>query len=128
MIRIDLNDPRPLEEQIAAAIRQALARAELALGDELPPVRQLAADLGVHWNTVARAYRRLAEERLLLVRRGRGAIVRGDLPAATAGARNSLRQQLADAIAAGRVRGLTSREVATVFRDTLAQFEETRKP
>jgi GntR family transcriptional regulator len=44
-------------------------------GHQLPPVRQLALDLGVHFNTVAEAYRILADEGWLDLKRRRGAIV-----------------------------------------------------
>lgn len=76
MIAIDLESVTPLEEQIRLALRQLIALGKLLSGDPLPSVRQLAGDLGVHWNTVARAYRRLQEEGLLVVRRGRGVFVR----------------------------------------------------
>ena len=127
MIRLDLNDPRPLEEQIAAGIRQAVARGDVGPGDELPAVRQLAGDLGVHWNTVARAYRRLADEQVLVVRRGRGAVVRDDVPTATSAARSALRERLIEVIATGRVRGLSARQISAVFHDALKQFAETRR-
>ena len=87
MIRIDLNSATPLEEQIAAAIRQALAKGDVRPGADLPSVRQLSADLGVHWNTVARAYRKLSDEGILTVRRGRGAVARVEAPAASSKAR-----------------------------------------
>lgn len=77
MIRIDLASSVPLEEQIRAAIREAIARGAVAPGDSLPSVRQLAGDLDIHWNTVARAYRRLRDEGLLAVGRGRRVVVRG---------------------------------------------------
>jgi GntR family transcriptional regulator len=76
MIAINLDSPVPLEEQVTQEIRRALARGEIAPGDDLPSVRQLAGDLGIHWNTVARAYRRLRDEGLLVVGRGRGVYVR----------------------------------------------------
>ena len=75
MIRIDLDDPRPLEDQLAAELRLAVARGEVGPGDELPSARQLGGDLGVHWNTVARVYRRLDDEGLIAVRHGRKATV-----------------------------------------------------
>jgi DNA-binding transcriptional regulator YhcF (GntR family) len=52
-----------------------IAAGKLAEGDELPPVRQLAADLGINLNTVARAYRELTDAGLLASVRGRGTIV-----------------------------------------------------
>lgn len=127
VIHIDLNDPKPLEEQIAAGVRQAIARGEVGPGEELPTVRQLAGDLGVHWNTVARAYRRLADEHVLVVRRGRGAVVRDDVPAATTAARSALRDRLVEVIATGRVRGLSTRDISAVFQDALKQFGDARK-
>lgn len=75
MITIDLNKPEPIEEQIALGIQMALAKGLIKAGDELPSVRQLAGDLGIHWNTVARAYRRLRDEGLLSVGRGRAVTV-----------------------------------------------------
>jgi len=76
MITIDVDSTVPLEDQLCAAIRSAIARGEVSAGDALPSVRQLAADLSIHWNTVARAYRRLQDSGLLSVRRGRGVFVK----------------------------------------------------
>ena len=122
MIRIDLDSPRPLEEQIVGSLRQAMAQGSIGPGAELPSVRQLAGDLGVHWNTVARAYRRLADEGVLVVRRGRGAVIRGDRRASVRAAKNSVRDQVTDAIAAGLVGGLSREEIAQLFADALARF------
>jgi GntR family transcriptional regulator len=127
MIRIDLDSPKPLEEQIVVALRRELARGSLRPGDELASARQLAGDLGVHWNTVARAYRRLAEEGLLAVRRGRGAVVRGPLRA-SARATTNLRERFAEAIAAGLVGGLSRRDIASAFEEALSGFGERARP
>lgn len=72
LIEIDLASVVPAYEQIAAEIRALLVAGELRAGDSLPTVRQLAMDLSVHHNTVAQAYRMLAEEGWLDSRRGRG--------------------------------------------------------
>jgi GntR family transcriptional regulator len=127
VIRIDLNSAVPLEEQIAAAIRQSLARGDVAPGEDLPSVRQLAADLGVHWNTVARAYRKLSDEQVLTVRRGRGAVVRADGPVATGAARDAVRKGLLNVIATGRLQGLSHRDLGRIFEKALAEFEEAKK-
>lgn len=76
MIAIDVDSSVPLEDQLCKSIRSAIARGEVGGGDALPSVRQLAADLSIHWNTVARAYRRLQDAGLLSVRRGRGVFVK----------------------------------------------------
>ena len=74
-ITIDEADSRPIYVQVAGEIKALIARGELAEGAQLPPVRQLAADLGVNLNTVATAYRELQGEGLLSIRHGAGAVV-----------------------------------------------------
>ena len=74
-ITIDEADARPIYVQVAGEIKALIARGELAEGAQLPPVRQLAADLGVNLNTVATAYRELQGEGLLAIRHGAGAVV-----------------------------------------------------
>jgi len=74
-VTIDEADPRPIYVQVAEEIKALIARGELVEGAPLPPVRQLAADLGVNLNTVATAYRELQGEGLLSIRHGAGAVV-----------------------------------------------------
>ena len=126
MIRIDVTSARPLEDQIAAGLRQALAQGEIGPGDELPSVRQLAGDLGVHWNTVARAYRRLADERLLIVRRGRSVVAREPAAQPSRVARTGLRERLNEAIAAAVLGGIPNEEIDRIFQEALARFGARR--
>ena len=74
---IDSSSPVPLHEQVAAAIRRAIADGEAEPGDRLPPARDLAAVLGVNANTVFRGLRTLRDEGLVEFRRGRGVTVSG---------------------------------------------------
>jgi GntR family transcriptional regulator len=80
IVQIDLSSPVPLHEQVAAAIRRAIAEGEARSGERLPPARDLAAVLGVNANTVFRALRTLREEGLVEFRRGRGVSVTGIAP------------------------------------------------
>jgi len=122
VIRIDLNDAKPLEDQIAGSLRQAIAQGAVGPGEDLPSVRQLAGDLGVHWNTVARAYRRLADEGLMTVRRGRGAVTR-DQPRSTGRlSRVALRDRFTDGVAAGLLGGLSRKDITEAFKEALAGF------
>lgn len=75
VVRIDGSSQVPAYQQIVAEIRALLVLDELLPGTALPTVRQLAVDLNVHHNTVAQAYRVLAQEGWLDLRRGRGAQV-----------------------------------------------------
>ena len=79
-IEIDPRSPIPLHEQVAAALRRAIAEGEAGPGERLPPARDLAGVLGVNANTVFRALRTLRDEGLLEFRRGRGVTVTGEAP------------------------------------------------
>lgn len=72
MLTVRLDSEEPLVDQLVRGIRAEIAAERLAPGDELPPVRQLAADLGINLNTVARAYRVLQQSGLVHTARGRG--------------------------------------------------------
>lgn len=74
-LSVDTRDPRSIYQQVADGIKALIARGELPEGAALPPVRQLAADLGVNLNTIATAYRELQREGLLTVKHGSGAVV-----------------------------------------------------
>jgi GntR family transcriptional regulator len=74
-ITVDIKSPIPVYRQIVDAMRHLLVSGALEPGDQVPTVRQLALDLGVHFNTVAQAYRTLSEEGWLDLKRRRGATV-----------------------------------------------------
>ena len=91
------------------ALRDAIARGEAGPDSLLPSVRQLAADLGIHWNTVARAYRRLRDEGLLSVRRGRGVFVKKlDPPREiSSGTHDRIHDKVREAFVEARIAGMS---------------------
>jgi GntR family transcriptional regulator len=121
ILRIDLASAVPAYAQIAAQLRAMLVAGELGPGQRLAPVRQLALDLGVHHNTVALAYRTLADEGWLDLRRGRGALVRErreQRPSERA--RTEFSRQLEGLVAKAAADGLSPQTVAREF-DSLAR-------
>ncbi len=74
-IQVDLRSHVPIYTQLVERIQQLVATGALRPGDQLPTVRQLAADLRVNFNTVARAYRMLDEAGLISTQQGRGTYV-----------------------------------------------------
>ena len=74
-IQIDFRSEHPIYIQIMEQIQQMIATGELTQGDQLPTVRQLATDLRVNFNTVARAYRILDEAGLISTQQGRGTYI-----------------------------------------------------
>ena len=74
-INIDFRSGQPIYVQLIEQIQQLVASGELKLGDQLPTVRQLATELRVNFNTVARAYRILDEAGLISTQHGRGTYI-----------------------------------------------------
>ena len=75
IIRIDQMSPTPIYQQLRDQVVAAIASGELAVGDALPPVRTLAADLGINLHTVNKAYALLRDDGYLMVRGRSGAFV-----------------------------------------------------
>ncbi|NKI35187.1 GntR family transcriptional regulator [Wenzhouxiangella sp. XN79A] len=74
-LEIDLQSDVPVVHQITRGLRRCLLDGALAPGDLLPSSRALARDLGVHFNTVAQAYRELEAEGWLALKRRAGSVV-----------------------------------------------------
>ena len=75
MFQVDANHPTPLYAQLERSIRFAIATSKLRIGDQLPTVRQLAVDLRINANTVAKVYAELERAGVLETRRGVGTFV-----------------------------------------------------
>jgi DNA-binding transcriptional regulator YhcF (GntR family) len=97
VLQVNLNSPVPPYEQLREQIAGLIATSELKPGNRLPPVRQLAADLGLAGGTVARAYRELEQAGLIEGRGRHGTVVRD--AAAESGQDESRRKQLTAAAA-----------------------------
>ena len=73
---VDSSSPTPIYAQLDRSIRAAIATGQLQRGAQLPTVRQLAVDLAVNANTVAKVYAQLERDGILETRRGVGTFVR----------------------------------------------------
>jgi GntR family transcriptional regulator len=72
---LDFRSHIPIYVQLVERVKQLIATGSLQPGDQLPTVRQLAAELRVNFNTVARAYRLLDEAGVISTQQGRGTYV-----------------------------------------------------
>ncbi len=79
-ISIDAKSGVPFYRQIIEQVKFAIARGDLASGDRLPTVRQLAVDLSINPNTVIRAYRELEIAGMLNTQQGSGTFVSNNRP------------------------------------------------
>ncbi len=114
LIAVDQDLETPPYVQIFEQVRAAIERGELAPDTALPTVRQLAGDLGVAPNTVARAYADLQDDGWLVSEGRRGTRVAGTLPHSTRQARtNALTDAVRRFVEGLRHRGYTAAEIAT---------------
>jgi GntR family transcriptional regulator len=119
-ITIDESDRRPIYRQVADEIKGLIARGELREGMALPPVRQVASDLGVNLNTIAAAYRELQKEGLLKVRHGSGALVSARRVAQQNDA--ELRKSLRASLAHLALAGLPRAEIVEIVNEEIRQL------
>ena len=125
MLEIHLDSPTPLTDQLVLGIRRSIAIGEINVDDPLPSVRQLANDLGINLNTVARAYRALEEQGLVVSRRGRGSHVAADraTPRPTKRhARRDLVTRIGAALADARLAGLEVDDVRDLVEKEVGLF------
>ena len=117
-MEIDYSLDIPIYEQVVQQIRQMIASGELRPGDTLPPVRQLASQLDVAANTIARAYQELANQDLIAGNRRRGSIVRRRAPVVSGQEVRFLKAAILKLIQQGKSR----RDIESLFKNALQQI------
>ena len=130
MIELDFRSHVPIYSQIVDQVKQLVARGALQPGEQLPTVRQLAADLRVNFNTVARAYRMLDEAGVISTQQGRGTYV---LEPAKAAAIHSLREAALEGLIHSFLKeaqglGYKAQEVEERTRSQIDRWRQEGKP
>ena len=117
-IKFDPSSPVPAVRQIVDSLRILLVEGQLAPGTALPSVRRLAMELGVHFNTVAEAYRLLAGEGWLELAHGKPAVVmpRSVPPTPDASWAEEFRERLRGLAAQLRSKGIPADQIAAELR------------
>ena len=112
-------------EQIKQQMRLAVAAGAVEPGEQLPTVRDLAEDLRINFNTVAKAYRELQAEELFVSQRGRGTFVSQSAPAiGKKEARRAVREMLQEAVDTADRLDVGEEELAQMWGDVLEGREE----
>ncbi len=124
-LTIDTTDPRPIYEQVADGIKELIARGKLSEGASLPPVRQLAADLGVNLNTIATAYRELQKDGLIVIKHGSGSVVTSRTT--TERSQDELLQPLRTALTELVLAGLSSSRILSMVMRELSMVGKGNK-
>lgn len=126
IVEVDTSSPTPPYEQIRTQLARMINTGVLASGAQLPPIRQLAADLGLAVNTVARAYRELESEGLVDSRVRHGTTVTATPPTLP---RPEIRRRLADAarayVAVAHQLGATDEETESAVRAHLREAAQS---
>jgi len=81
LLYIQFDSEVPIYQQIKNQIIRAIASGELKLGEDLPSVRQLAADIGINFHTVNKVYNQLKQEGWVVIHRKSGVMINPDLKA-----------------------------------------------
>jgi DNA-binding transcriptional regulator YhcF (GntR family) len=118
-LRVDPADPTPPFEQLRRQIATLVATGALAEGERLPPVRQLAADLGLAVGTVARTYRELEAEGLVATRRAAGTRVLR--PDATTRPTDGAAERVAEFVRAELARGTAADRIREAVEAALGR-------
>jgi GntR family transcriptional regulator len=120
-IQVDLRSRVPAYIQIIEKVKQLVVKGDLAPDDQLPTVRQLATELRVNFNTVARAYRMLDEAGLISTQHGRGTYI---VEAPSEAAENHLKEKALESLTRQylhdtRLLGCSNEEINTAIRRAL---------
>jgi GntR family transcriptional regulator len=124
-VQIDPRDPTPLYAQLDRAIRLAIATGRLKPEEQLPTVRQLAVDLRVNANTVAKVYLALERDGVVATKRGVGTFVTDSQPkeAHSASRERQLRTIADRFLTEATALGFTPREVTRTLAQRIKEGE-----
>jgi GntR family transcriptional regulator len=120
--RLDLHSGVPVYRQLIDQVRGGIASASLSVGDQLPTVRQLAVDLSINPNTVARAYRELELGGVLETHQGTGTFISAQKLRGSDEVRSrQLAQIVADSVARAGAIGYTVEDLIEELHELIAQ-------
>ena len=107
--------------QIVQQVKESLRLGTIDVGDQLPTVREVVADLAINPNTVAKAYRDLEREGLVVARQGRGTFVASTLAPASLRHHEQLRAELEQWLAEAEAAGLDDESIRALISATLRE-------
>ena len=128
-LQIDFRSGLPIYTQIVNQVQAQVVNGTLKPGDQLPTVRALAEDLRVNFNTVARAYRLLDEERIISTQQGRGTyITEIPPPKVSARLRKEMLEALTETFVSEAMRlEFSKSEISQMVNDQLKAWKEANE-
>lgn len=127
--QIDINNGIPIYEQISRQVKFAIANGSLLVGEHVPSVREMATSAAVNVNTVARAYRDLQAQGVLVSIRGTGLAVAGDAPEKCRHERlDMIRERLRYILREAHQNGVTAEEIHALVRSEWVVLQNEAPP
>ena len=127
--QIDINNGIPIYEQISRQVKFAVANGSLLVGEHVPSVREMATSAAVNVNTVARAYRDLQAQGVLVSIRGTGLAVSSDAPEKCRHERlDMIRERLRYILREAKQNGVSAEEIHTLVRSEWDALKEAPPP
>jgi GntR family transcriptional regulator len=124
-MEINIDSPLPVYEQITQQVIQAILGGTLSAGDSLPPIRQLASDLDLNPNTVAKAYKQLETQRVIFTAGRKGAFIHQNAQEYIAENNNQDAQfQLDTLLASLKAKGMNKHDVCELLEKKLNHLRE----
>ena len=122
--RIDNSSERPIYQQIIDQIKRDIALNKLQQGEKLPTVRQLASQLVINPNTIAKAYRQLERDGIIVTKAGAGAFVAELNSSLSRSVRRKIINQQLELIAVEAIHMQMDKKTLTeLFNNTLEKFK-----
>lgn len=123
MFDINPRSSIPIYQQLVEGVKEAVARGVLAPGERLPTVREMAAELALNPNTIAKAYQKLEQEGVIESMRSRGTFVAERLPEANPPAAKATLTSLIEKVLVEAYHlGVDSEELRRLFEESLQRW------
>ena len=127
-LSIDPRSAKPVYQQVADGVKEAVAKGLLGHGDRMPSVRELAAEMTINHNTVARAYQELERDHIIEVVRGHGTFIAASRPRPDREDRvRELSGRIRELLIEAHHLQLTDQDLRNLFRSTAEEWHRERR-
>jgi GntR family transcriptional regulator len=129
-LEVDFESGVPIYMQLVDRIKQMVVSGQLKPGQQLPTIRQLAADLRINYNTVGRAYVILDQEGVISTQQGRGTYVASRLDEGQVQRlrMGKLRSMFGQVVREAQVLGYSRKEIERIVEEQLGEADGDRSP
>ncbi len=127
-LSIDPRSAKPVYQQVVDGVKEAVAKGLLGHGDRMPSVRELAAEMTINHNTVARAYQELERDHIIEVVRGHGTFIAASRPRPDREDRvRELSGRIRELLIEAHHLQLTDQDLRNLFRSTAEEWHRERR-